>query len=152
GTIGALVVQSYDDSAAFTPTDLEFLTSVGSQIAITIERQQSQDRLGRTAALLSQSNRELQDFASVASHDLQEPLRKIQAFGDRLKIKCRQQLADDGQDYLDRMLNAAQRMQTLINDLLTFSRVTTKAQPFSKVDLAVGAQEGLACLLVCIGQ
>jgi signal transduction histidine kinase len=152
GTIGALVVQSYDDSAAFTPTDLEFLTTVGSQIAITIERQRAQDRLGRTAAMLSQSNRELQDFASVASHDLQEPLRKIQAFGDRLRQKCEGQLSEAGIDYLARMLNAASRMQILINDLLTFSRVTTKAQPFSKVDLNVIARDVLSDLEVRIEQ
>ena len=152
GTIGALVVQSYDDSAAFTPTDLEFLTTVGSQIAITIERQRAQDRLGRTAAMLSQSNRELQDFASVASHDLQEPLRKIQAFGDRLRQKCEGQLSEAGTDYLARMLNAASRMQILINDLLTFSRVTTKAQPFSKVDLNVIARDVLSDLEVRIEQ
>jgi PAS domain S-box-containing protein len=152
GTIGALVVQSYDDSAAFTLRDLEFLTSVGSQIAITIERQRAQDRLGRTAAMLSQSNRELQDFASVASHDLQEPLRKIQAFGDRLRQKCEGQLSEAGIDYLERMLNAASRMQTLINDLLTFSRVTTKAQPFSKVDLNVIARDVLSDLEVRIEQ
>ena len=49
---------------------------------------------------LEQSNRELQDFASVASHDLQEPLRKIQAFGDRLKTRCEAALGDTGRDYL----------------------------------------------------
>jgi PAS domain S-box-containing protein len=152
GTIGALVVQSYEDSAAFNLADLEFLTSVGSQIAMTIERKRAQDRLARTAGMLSQSNRELQDFASVASHDLQEPLRKIQAFGDRLKQKCEGQLSQDGNDYLARMLNAASRMQTLINDLLTFSRVTTKAQPFSKVDLNVIARDVLSDLEVRIEQ
>jgi PAS domain S-box-containing protein len=151
-TIGALVVQHYENSAAFDVTDLEFLTSVGSQIAMTIERQRAQDRLSRSAAMLSQSNRELQDFASVASHDLQEPLRKIQAFGDRLKRKCEGQLSEDGNDYLARMLNAANRMQTLINDLLTFSRVTTKAQPFSKVDLNVIARDVLSDLEVRIEQ
>jgi PAS domain S-box-containing protein len=151
-TIGALVVQSYSDSKAFTPKDLEFLTSVGSQIAMTIQRDMAQERLQRAADLLSRSNRELQDFASVASHDLQEPLRKIQAFGDRLKHKCQGQLSEDGHDYLDRMLNAALRMQTLINDLLTFSRVTTKAQPFCKVDLAVVAREVVSDLEVRIEQ
>jgi len=152
GTIGALVVQSYDNSAAFNVADLEFLTSVGSQIAMTIERQRAQDRLARTADMLSQSNRELQDFASVASHDLQEPLRKIQAFGDRLKQKCEGQLSEAGNDYLARMLNAASRMQTLINDLLTFSRVTTKALPFSKVDLNAIARDVLSDLEVRIEQ
>ena len=84
---------------------------------------------------LQQSNAELEDFAYVASHDLQEPLRKIQAFGDRLKSKYAASLAPEAVDYLERMQNAASRMQTLINDLLTFSRVTTKAQPFVRVDL-----------------
>ena len=84
---------------------------------------------------LERSNRELQDFAFVASHDLQEPLRKIQAFGDRLRRVQGPKFDDQGRDYLDRMHNAAGRMHTLINDLLTFSRVTTKAQPFEPTDL-----------------
>jgi PAS domain S-box-containing protein len=84
---------------------------------------------------LQQSNAELEDFAYVASHDLQEPLRKIQAFGDRLKTRYTSALPPEAIDYLDRMQNAASRMQSLINDLLTFSRVTTKAQPFAPVDL-----------------
>jgi PAS domain S-box-containing protein len=100
------------------------------------ERVRAEEEMKLFAARLESSNRELQDFASVASHDLQEPLRKIQAFGDRLKTKCGDALGEEGRDYLSRMQNAAQRMQTLINDLLTFSRVTTKAQPFVAVDLA----------------
>ncbi len=81
------------------------------------------------------SNRELQDFASVAAHDLQEPLRKIQSFSDRLQLKAKDLLPNEMLDYLDRMQNSANRMQILINDLLTYSRVTTKAQPFVPVDL-----------------
>ena len=84
---------------------------------------------------LERSNRELQDFAFVASHDLQEPLRKIQAFGDRLRTVQGPNFTDQGRDYLERMHSAAGRMHTLINDLLTFSRVTTKAQPFVPTDL-----------------
>lgn len=84
---------------------------------------------------LERSNRELQDFAYVASHDLQEPLRKIQAFSDRLKTKHAASLPEEAGDYIERMKQAAARMHTLINDLLTFSRVTTKAQPFEPTDL-----------------
>lgn len=87
------------------------------------------------AAKLEQSNRDLQEFAYIASHDLQEPLRKVMAFGDRLANKYGNAIDETGQDYLKRMLDASQRMQILINDLLTFSRVTTRAQPFTKVNL-----------------
>jgi light-regulated signal transduction histidine kinase (bacteriophytochrome) len=84
---------------------------------------------------LQRSNRELEQFASVASHDLQEPLRKIQAFGDRLRLHCHEQLGERGADYLQRVLESAGRMRKLIDDLLTYARVSTKAQPFSAVDL-----------------
>ena len=143
GAIGVLVVQHYEEEQVYAEGDVEFLTSVAGQVAVAIERRRGEVALRRSeaelkkfAAKLEASNRELQDFASVASHDLQEPLRKIQAFGDRLKTKYADALGEGGRDYLERMQNAAGRMQTLINDLLTFSRVTTKAQPFVTVDLA----------------
>src|ERR1019366_8129237 len=78
---------------------------------------QSEEKLRQFTAQLEQSNRELQDFAYVASHDLQEPLRKIVVFGDRLKEKSGELLAAESRDYLERMQKAAVRMQTLINDL-----------------------------------
>lgn len=90
---------------------------------------------------LQRSNRELEQFASVASHDLQEPLRKIQAFGDRLESHCKDQIGERGVDYLKRILDSAARMRKLIDDLLTYSRVSTKAQPFSAVDLNEVVQE-----------
>lgn len=114
------------------------------------ERKQVEERLQAYAVKLERSNRELQDFASVASHDLQEPLRKIQAFGDRLKKKCGESLDEQARDYLERMQNAAQRMQTLINDLLTFSRVTTKAQPFLPTNLTEVTREVLSDLGITI--
>lgn len=103
----------------------------------------SEEKLRQFAAQLEQSNRELQDFAYVASHDLQEPLRKIVVFGERLKEKCGDALSAEPRDYVERMQKAAARMQTLINDLLTFSRLTTKAHPFAPVNLAEVARDVL---------
>ncbi len=85
---------------------------------------------------LRRSNEELEQFAYVASHDLQEPLRKIQAFGDRLKTKCGPQLGTEGHDYIERMLSSSKRMRQLINDLLAYSRLTTKSRTYSPVSLA----------------
>jgi signal transduction histidine kinase len=99
---------------------------------------------------LAESNRDLTDFAHVASHDLQEPLRKIIAFGSRLEKRCGEQLGDDGREYLDRMQNAAVRMQTLIDDLLMFSRVTTRGEAFVPTDLRVIVDEVLSDLEVAI--
>lgn len=84
---------------------------------------------------LKRSNRELEDFAFVASHDLQEPLRKIRAFGDRLRTTYAQKLDEKGVDYISRMHNAAERMSDLINDLLDFSRITTRGKDFVEVNL-----------------
>jgi two-component system, LuxR family, sensor kinase FixL len=114
------------------------------------DQKMAEEKLRRYAAELERSNRELQDFAYVSSHDLQEPLRKIQAFGDRLKAKEAEHLSEQGKDYIDRMLNAAFRMQRLINDLLSFSRVTTQSQPFTQVDLNLLLREVLSDLEVMI--
>jgi len=92
--------------------------------------------LKRTQIRLEQSNRELESFASVASHDLQEPLRKIQTFSERLTSVYAEALGPEGRDYLTRMNNAATRMRKLIDDLLTYSRVSSKAQTHYLVDLS----------------
>lgn len=116
------------------------------------ERKQIIEKLEKSNRLLCQSNRELQDFAYVASHDLQEPLRKVQAFGDRLQRKFGDALGEEGSDYIRRMRDAASRMQRLINDLLTFSRVASKAQPFQPVDIGQIAEEVVSDLEIRIEQ
>ncbi|HEV7239187.1 MAG TPA: ATP-binding protein [Thermoanaerobaculia bacterium] len=104
-------------------------------------RKRAEEVLRNAMSRLEQSNRELEDFAYVASHDLQEPLRKIQAFGDLLRSKHAAEMDAQARDYVERMQSAANRMQVLINDLLSFSRVTTNAQPFVRVDLGAVASE-----------
>jgi PAS domain S-box-containing protein len=108
---------------------------VGVSTDIT-QRHADREKLKHFAEALQKSNDELQNFASVASHDLQEPLRKIQAFGDRLRSRNAAELGETALDYLNRMLDAASRMQTLIQDLLKLSRIATRAQPFERCDLA----------------
>jgi len=112
------------------------------------ERKRVERSLAQKAAELARSNAELEQFAFVASHDLQEPLRKIQAFGDRLKTKCEGAVAVEARDYLDRMQNAAARMRGLIDDLLAFSRAIRSAEPFVRVDLATVTKEVLGDLEV----
>lgn len=105
--------------------------------------------LERYAVELQRSNRELQDFAFVASHDLQEPLRKIRSFGDRLVQKYSEQLGE-GTDYIRRMQLAAARMSRLIEDLLTFSRISSQAKKFEQVSLQGILDEVLEDLYVTI--
>lgn len=113
-----------------------------ARIAAELERRVDErtQELAEANQALQTSNRELEQFASVASHDLQEPLRKIEAFGDRLRTRS-QTLDEQSREYLDRILTSASRMRVLINDLLTFSRVTTRAQPPRPVDLGKVAEE-----------
>jgi signal transduction histidine kinase len=92
---------------------------------------------------LARSNAELEQFASVTSHDLQEPLRKIRMFGDRLQAKLADDLTEEPAKDLERMQNAAERMQALITDLLSFSRVTSKGAEYERVDLGQVADEVL---------
>lgn len=101
----------------------------------------------RTAALratvtrLELMNQELQEFAFVASHDLQEPLRKIQTFCDMAAKRCSPALDDTAKGYLERVLNSASRMRQLLDDLLQFSRVATRSEPFKGIDLSEIARE-----------
>jgi PAS domain S-box-containing protein len=99
---------------------------------------------------LQRSNKELQEFAFIASHDLQEPLRKVRSFGDLLKSKYASSLDEQAQDFIDRMQHAGARMHELIQGLLAYSRVTTKAAPCSQVDLNRALREALSNLEVRI--
>ena len=95
---------------------------------------------------LARSNDELEQFSSVASHDLQEPLRKIRMFGDRLRERLGDGLPEEPASDLERMQNAAERMQRLINDLLDFSRVTHRGKEFELVDLGKVTEEVISDL------
>ena len=115
----------------------EVLSEVNDRLAaVNSELTGANDALHRRAAELARSNEELDSFASIASHDLQEPLRKVRTFNEQLTVLEADRLSDQGRDYLERANAAAERMQKLIEDLLKFSRVSTQGRPFERVDLA----------------
>jgi PAS domain S-box-containing protein len=112
------------------------------------EKKEAEDQLKKYAEELKQKNKdlekmnaELQSFAYISSHDLQEPLRKIQTFATRIIDKERGNLSETGKDYFERIQKAASRMQTLIEDLLTYSRTNTTDLVFQKTNLSEIVEE-----------
>ncbi|RPI84114.1 MAG: PAS domain S-box protein [Chloroflexi bacterium] len=101
----------------------------------------AEEVLAETALKLERSNQELEQFAFVASHDLQEPLRKVKIFGSSLQQKLQGRLDEESQDSFQRMLSATGRMQLMIDNLLELARVNTKGRPFVPVDLSNVAAE-----------
>ena len=116
------------------------------------ERRLTEWRLAEQHRELQRSNAALDEFASVASHDLQEPLRKILSFGDLLSTSAGLALEGNAREYLARMLSAAARMRTLISDLLLYSQVSTRVQPFVPTDLGRIAGEVVADLETVIAE
>ncbi len=105
--------------------------------------------LDRTEELESR-NQELQDFSFIASHDLQEPLRKVRTFGDMVAARSKDAFDDTSKDYIRRMQDALENMQNLLDSLLVYSRVTTGAEPRDKTDLAKSVESALSNLELLI--
>lgn len=116
------------------------LKMIGSVRDIT-EQRMAEQNLQRHVTELNRSNQELEEFAYVASHDLQEPLRKITTFGDRLFEKYAAGLGEEGNMYMKRIIASAENMRLLINNLLEFSRVTRSTQPFTDTSLGLVVRE-----------
>lgn len=147
----------------FSEQDVALMKTVTDQVATAMERmrlieelQKSRDELElrvqeRTAELVRR-NKELQEFVFVASHDLREPLRKIQAFGDLAILKSSSGLTDAGRDCISRMQGSASRMQTLLKSLLSYSRVTNHTEPFEETDINKSVMTALSNLEVMVGE
>ncbi|MBC8153562.1 MAG: PAS domain-containing sensor histidine kinase [Bacteroidetes bacterium] len=129
-------------------------TKLGDEVLVTFgdytPLKQLQQRLEASVVDLKRSNANLEQFAYVASHDLQEPLRKIQAFGDIIQSQYAPIIGDQGADMIQRMQSAAARMQMLIKDVLAYSRVATKRENVGPVDLNEVIEEVLENLETAI--
>jgi PAS domain S-box-containing protein len=132
--------------------------AVSAFIDIT-ERKRTEEALNRYADQLEQvnrelnlANRELKDFAYIASHDLQEPLRKVSKFGEIVRDRYSQEMGEAGTDYLERMIHSANRMQDMIDGLLRYSRIHIQEAKVSKVDLNAVIRDVMADLEIRIEQ
>jgi PAS domain S-box-containing protein len=121
-------------------------------ISEDITEQKKQEKMKIYTRALETSNKEMQDFIFVVSHDLQEPLRKIQSFGNFLKEETGAALSEAAGDYLGRMQDAARRMSLLIEDLLQLTRVTTRAKPFERLELSQILNDVTSDLDIRIGE
>jgi signal transduction histidine kinase len=119
------------------------LVAINKSLEIEIkERKASEEKIKQlnrqlleNIASLESANKDLDRFAFMASHDLQEPLRKIRMFSDRLSLKYKELMDDDGKTNIQRIQKAAERMQTLITDILTFSKISVDKPAFVESDL-----------------
>ena len=115
-------------------------------------RKQAQDALNLTTAELARSNKDLEQFAYIASHDLQEPLRAVAGFMSILKKKYHDKLDYDAREYIDQSVEGAERMQTLINGLLAYSRVGTRGGDLKPMSMQTAFDAAINNLQVAIGE
>jgi PAS domain S-box-containing protein len=116
------------------------------------ERKRIEDELQETLANLQRSNKDLEQFAYVASHDLQEPLRMVASYTQLLAERYENQLDDKAQKFIHYAVDGAVRMQLLINDLLTYSRIGTRGKPLERVDTNTVLEEAIKNLKMNIDE
>jgi PAS domain S-box-containing protein len=129
---GTINCRFADGKPVYTRGILRNVTQLKRELA---DREAALNHITEIENQLEQSKREFEEFIHVASHDLREPLRKISSFGALLQESLEDRLDDDQRENLDFMIDGAERLQSMINDLLAYSRITTRAKPFQPVDL-----------------
>jgi PAS domain S-box-containing protein len=147
---GLLIVHHCQSPRAWQPKEVETLSQLATQIGIALAQAQllQQEQLQRQE--LTRSNAELEQFAHIASHDLQEPLRMVISYLQLLERRYHGKLDRDANEFIDYAVDGAVRMQTLIQALLSYARVSSRKQPFGKVDCDLVFQDAIANLHVAI--
>ncbi|APW99532.1 histidine kinase [Halobiforma lacisalsi AJ5] len=130
------LIAAYDTNPqTFTEEDVTFVQSVATILADAIERNQYQNDLEQLVADLEESNERLEQFAYAASHDLQEPLRMVSSYLQLIERRYGDELDEDGEEFLEFAVDGADRMRSMIDGLLQYSRVETQGSEFEPVDL-----------------
>jgi len=145
------------DSAEIVEVDgqkciLAIFKDITEQKILEKQRQRAEDSLARRASELARSNAELEQFAYVASHDLQEPLRMVASYTQLLANRYKDKLDDDARDFIAFAVDGATRMQTLIGDLLNYSRVGTRGKPFQPVNCEAILERVLVSLKLAMSE
>jgi len=133
-------------------SDADMITHHVLEFSDITEFRHAREELIRRTKELSRSNKELEQFAYVASHDLQEPLRMVASYTQLIAQRYRGKLDADADDFINYAVDGATRMQAIINDLLTLSRVSTRNTSFSRVDAKLALDKALANLRLVIGE
>jgi PAS domain S-box-containing protein len=147
---GLLIVHHCQSPRAWHPKEMETMSQISTQIGIAITQAQllEQEQLQRQE--LTRSNAELEQFAHIASHDLQEPLRMVISYLQLLERRYHGKLDRDADEFIDYAIDGAVRMQTLIQALLRYARVSSRKQPFGEVDCELVFQDAISNLYVAI--
>src|SRR5262245_21025614 len=147
--VGIVCHEHTGEPRKWTLEERDFSVSIADMVSLaleTSERKKAEEALKQKALELERSNKELEQFAYIASHDLQEPVRKIIAFTDRLKALEKETTGEMTEDYLNRIQTAAFRMKKLIEDLLEYSRISSIKKPFDPMNLNVILKDVLSNL------
>ncbi len=147
---GLLIVHQCQSPRQWQPNELEIMARLATQIGIALAQAQllEQEQLQRQE--LTRSNAELEQFAHIASHDLQEPLRMVISYLQLLERRYQDRLDDDAQEFIGYAVDGAVRMQALIQALLSYARVSSRAQPFELVNTNSVLQDAISNLHVAI--
>jgi PAS domain S-box-containing protein len=147
---GVVAVQTYSENVRLKENDKDILIFVSNQIAMAIERKRAEAALMQQTQELARSNAELQQFAYIASHDLQEPLRMVTSYLQFLERRYKGSLDEDADDFIAFAVDGAKRMQAMISALLAYSRVGTRGKSFEPTDVSAILNNALANLVVTI--
>lgn len=147
---GLLIAHQCTGPRQWSQFETELLQQLANQIGIALTQAQLLEQETRQRQELSRSNTELQQFAYVASHDLQEPLRMVTSYLQLLERRYKGKLDADADDFIGYAVDGAARMRRLINDLLTYSRIGTRGQPFELTPAAKLVDQAIANLKIAI--